>query len=77
MKMFDSFKKTALVIGISAACAAPVFAADGVGPDFTSLTNSISFASTEQAVLAIAAGIIGLSLAIYGVKKLISFFGTR
>lgn len=74
MNLIKGVKQTFLSASISVACAAPVFAAGtGSSVDFSSLTSSISFSSVVTGVLAIAAGIMGLKLAIVGARKIIAF----
>lgn len=74
MKVINGIKQTFLAGCISVACIAPVFADDSVGPDFSSLTSSVNFSSVIIAVLSIAAGIMGLTMAVVGARKLIGFF---
>lgn len=53
----------ALVVGNSAMAA---------GPDFTSLTGSVDFATVITAVLAITLAVAGVKVAIIGARKVLS-----
>jgi hypothetical protein len=57
--------------GTGAALAAGAASAATTGPDFTALTGAISVDSTTAAVLAVAALIIGVTLAVSGAKVII------
>jgi hypothetical protein len=66
-------KKFALVPVASALTAAPAFAQSAAtGPDYTALTSAISMTSTTTAILSVGALTIGVSLAVMGVRKVIS-----
>lgn len=69
--MFRNVKNVFLGLPVSAMMISPVFAA--TGPDFSSLTDSISFDTVVAGVMAIAAGLMGLKLAVSGARKIISF----
>jgi len=55
----------------AALVASPALAA-GTGPDYTALTGAIDMTSTTTAILAVGALVIGVSLAVMGVRKVIS-----
>lgn len=60
-----------LIAGAGAALAAGVASAATTGPDFSGLTGAISVDSTTAAVLAVAALVIGVTLAVSGAKVII------
>lgn len=59
------------LIGMGAIFAAGAASAATAGPDFTALTGAISVDSTTAAVLAVAALVIGVTLAVSGAKVII------
>ena len=74
--MFRKLNNVVLGLSVSAAMAVPAFALDSspaAGPDFTTLTNSISFTSVIAAIMGIAASLVGLKLAQMGARKIIGF----
>lgn len=74
MSILNKTKAVFLSACVSAAFAVPAFAAgEASGPDFSSLTNSISFTTVIAGIMTIAAGVMGLRLAIVGARKIIAF----
>jgi hypothetical protein len=67
-------KKFALlpVALVSAAASVPAFAQSTGGPDFSALTGAIDTTSTIAAILAVGALVIGVSLSVMGVRKVIA-----
>ncbi|EBR4270928.1 hypothetical protein HG772_000229 [Salmonella enterica] len=72
MSLLMKLRNAVFVASCSAVFAVPAFA-ETTGPDFTSLTSNISFSSVIAGVMAIAAGIMGLKLAIVGARKILAF----
>lgn len=67
-------KKLLALAAVPAAviAASPAFAVDAAGPDYASLTGAISMTTTIAAILSVGALVIGVSLAVMGVRKVIS-----
>ncbi|MDE8651891.1 major capsid protein [Novosphingobium album (ex Liu et al. 2023)] len=66
-------KKVALVSVLMIASTGSALAqAAATGPDYSSLTSAISVESTVTAILSVGALVIGISLAVMGVRKVIS-----
>lgn len=59
------------VVPASMAAAVPAFA-QATGPDFTTLTGAIDVSTTITAILAVGALMVGVALAVMGVRKIIS-----
>lgn len=59
------------VVPASLVASAPAFAA-ATGPDFTTLTSAIDVSTTITAILAVGALMVGVALAVMGVRKIIS-----
>ncbi|MFM0526303.1 hypothetical protein PQR11_15110 [Paraburkholderia strydomiana] len=59
------------VVGFGAAAAVNAASAATSGPDFTQLTGAIDMSTTSAAVLAVAALVIGVTLAVSGAKVII------
>lgn len=67
--------KLALLVvpALSAVSSVPAFAqAAPAGIDYTPLTNNIDVTSTVAAILSVGAVMVGVSLAVMGVRKIIS-----
>ena len=65
-------RNSVLTGAVATVLAAPVsFANAAGGPDYTGLTGGVDFTSTQAAVLAVAALLIGLVLAVKGAKMII------
>ncbi|WP_198962641.1 hypothetical protein [Mangrovitalea sediminis] len=47
--------------------------AAAAGPDLTSLTTAVDFSTVITAILAVGAGMVGLALAVMGVRKVVHF----
>lgn len=55
-----------------AASTGTALAQAATGPDYSDLTGAISMTSTVAAILSVGALVIGVSLAVMGVRKVIS-----
>lgn len=55
-----------------AASTGQALAQTATGPDYSDLTGAISMTSTIAAILSVGALVIGVSLAVMGVRKVIS-----
>lgn len=74
--MFRKLNNVVLGLSVSAAMAVPAFALDSspaAGPDFSTLTSSVSFVSVIAGIMTISASLVGLKLAEVGARKLIAF----
>ena len=78
MKAVRNLARRAPVAAIAAPAslvvASPAFA-QATGPDFSTLTGAISLDSTEGAILAVGALLVGLALAIKGAKVILRMIG--
>lgn len=65
-------KKLALVPAVAAASlSVPAFAQAAGGQDYSALTGAIDVGNLTTAILSVGAVVIGVSLAVLGVKKVI------
>lgn len=67
-----SIVRLAAVPAVLAASTGTALAQTATGPDFSDLTEAINVTSTIAAILSVGAVVIGVSLAVMGVRKVIS-----
>lgn len=73
IKKFAAAASVALAAPVALVTTAPIaYAQTATGPDYSDLTGAISMTSTVAAILSVGALVIGVSLAVMGVRKVIS-----
>lgn len=70
--MFNRLRAVALLpVALFAAVVPSAAFATATGPDFTTLTDAVSFDSASTAILSVGALAIGLAVVVLGIRKIV------